>query len=142
MLMTVRRPRRLFLFAAAALAACTQSTTLCGCSPVVPYAVIQGAVTDPDGARVHRAEVSVQMASPTCEGFATGGPQYTNETGDYRLHVPHANAPEPLCIRLVALPPSGSTLRMSDTAQFTIPFSATLPPDTVRRSLQLKAPAS
>lgn len=142
MLMTVRHPRRLFLFAAAALAACTQSTTLCGCSPVVPSVLLQGAVTDPDGAPVHRAAVSAQVASPTCDGFATGGSQYTNETGDFRVYVPHANAPEPLCIRLVALPPSGSTLRMSDTVQFTVPFSATLPPDTVRRNLQLKAPAS
>ena len=139
--MPIRHPRRLLLATAAALVACTtDALTLCGCSMPGPYAVLYGRVTDPAGTPVAGGTVHWETGPAGCATIDIARVVPVDEMGVYHVGVfPAGDGPEQ-CVRLAALPPAGSPLRGSDTVQVTLPTPRTVPSDSVRRDLVLRAP--
>jgi hypothetical protein len=140
----IRVPRPFAAIAFAAAVACTSTpTALCGCSVPGPYALVYGRVTDPAGTPVAGGTVHWQMGTAGTAGCAAiAGSQGVpvDESGVYHVGVfPVGEGPEQ-CVRLAALPPAGSPLRGSDTVQIAIPTPRTVPSDSVRRDLVLRAP--
>lgn len=135
----ISRPFAAIAFAAAV--ACTSNpVALCGCSMPGPYAVVYGRVTDPAGTPVAGGTVHWETGPAGCGSIAGSQDVPVDASGIYHVGVSAAGEGAEQCVRLAALPPAGSTLRSSDTVQITIPTPRTLPADSVRRDLVLRAP--
>jgi hypothetical protein len=113
---------------------------LCGCSIPAPFTIIYGQVTDPAGALVAGATVQLDAGAPGCQSLAPVGQVTTDAAGRYREGVMKTVSDARMCVQLFALPPAGSPLRGSDTVDINIASPMTLPPDSVRRDLVLRAP--
>jgi hypothetical protein len=136
-----RIPRPFAAVALLAGVACSiNPVDLCGCSLPGPYTILYGQVTDPAGALVPGAEVMVDVGDPGCQALVRGSQASADAAGQYRTGVTAIGSAPEMCIRLFALPPAGSTLRGSDTVQLILPRPTTLPADSVRRDLVLRAP--
>lgn len=139
----IRIPRPFAAIAFAAAVACTSNpAALCGCTLPGPYLVLHGRVTDPAGAPVPGATVYWETGPAGCATIA--GQQVTpapvDPAGRFRFGIFATGDGPEQCIRVAALPPAGSALRGSDTAQITVLTPRSLPADSVRRDLVLRAP--
>jgi hypothetical protein len=124
----------------AGVACSVNPVDLCGCSLPGPYAIVHGRVTDPVGARVAGAGVQVEVGGPGCQALERVVETPTDAAGRYRTGVTPTGSGAEMCVRFSARPPAGSSLRGSDTVQLILPTPTTLPADSVRRDLVLRAP--
>jgi hypothetical protein len=137
----LRIPRPFAVAALLAGVACSVNPVdLCGCSLPGPHAIVYGQVTDPAGARVAGAGVQVEVGGPGCQGLERVLETPTDAAGRYRTGVTPTGSAAEMCVRLSARPPTGSSLRDSDPVQLILPTPTTLPADSVRRDLVLRAP--
>ncbi len=136
----IRIPRPFAAIAFAALVACTSTpTALCGCSMPGPYSVLYGRVTDPAGTPVAGATVHWETGPAGCATIAGSQSVPVDASGVYHVGVFPVGDGAEQCVRLAALPPAGTVLRSSDTVQITIPTPRSLPADSTRRDLVLRA---
>jgi hypothetical protein len=137
----IRIPRPFAAVALLAGVACSVNPVdLCSCTLPTPYTIVYGLVTDPAGAPVAGAGVQVEVGGPGCQAMERGPETPTDAAARYRTGVTPTGSAAGMCVRLSARPPAGSPLRGSDTVQLTLPTPTTLPADSVRRDLVLRAP--
>lgn len=139
----LRISRPFAAIAFAAVVACTSATDVCGCSPYRGKAArVFGQVTDAAGAPVAGARVTVLRGLPGCaQAIDTMGWVITPADGRYGTVVYEEARPIGNdCLRVIATPAPGSTLRASDAVGFTVPFQEEVRMDSVRVDLVLRAP--
>lgn len=137
----IRVPRPFAAIAVAAAVACNgDPAVLCACSVPAPYSILYGNVTDPSGHGVLGAIVHLDVGAPDCQTALQSFDAPTDATGRYRAPVSATGSYAEQCVRVFARAPAGSGFRDSDTARLTLPTPSTLPPDSVRRDLVLRAP--
>ncbi|HYW14275.1 MAG TPA: hypothetical protein VE871_20075 [Longimicrobium sp.] len=134
----IRHPFGAIAFAVV-VACTTDPITLCGCSMPGPYSVLYGRVTDPAGTPVAGATVHWETGPAGCATITGSQDVPIDASGGFHAGISAAGDGPEQCIRLAALPPAGSALRGSDTVQITVPTPRSLPADSVRRDLVLRA---
>jgi hypothetical protein len=140
----VRIPRLLATSLGAMLfISCTNPQWVCGCSPVVfdPPLVLHGQVTDPSGAPLPGAAVSIEAREGECEGDAWPVVRaQSGADGRYSLTFGVSALREGFCARAHAAPPAGRDLGLSDTIPLAPLFGAdTLAGDSARADFRVRA---
>jgi hypothetical protein len=126
--------------AGALLVSCGIPTDICACPPGTFDAVVYGTVTAADSRPVAGARIVAESGRHGCEaqlhdlGYGTSG-----AGGGYRvvLRMPFEPGPGE-CLRVRALPPSGSTLDASEPLPFAVRFGVSGATDSVRVDLVLR----
>ena len=98
-------------------------------------------MTDAAGTPVQGASVTTQFGWNGCQNLEVVGQAATSLDGRYRAYIYAHGQPRPGdCLRAFAAPPTGSTLRGSDTVPFAVNFGVDEVVDSTRVNLVLRAP--